>query len=212
METQLDSVGQTPLLNRFLLLGSDERRSGGAAPCHTLQDVQPACRALMVNTCSDFKRCLAICHLLAGALKPRTSLTPRSATTGQAVVQFARGVRDGGQYALKFFLNPRDFRSEKAVYSDSPLGELLPLHYGLYDNEDGVLMDSFGNNLPPCIVMEKGESLDEWTRRRKPDVWAAMPVRSGFKYMCSTGSGTRHAGLLDPFNWRRPLLSYYSSP
>lgn len=41
-----------------------------------------------------------------------------------------------------------------------------------------------GYRLPPCIVMERGESLDEWSRRRKPDVWAAMPVRFHMKQTC----------------------------
>jgi hypothetical protein len=34
-----------------------------------------------------------------------------------------------------------------------------------------------GYRLPPCIVMERGESLDEGSKRRKSDMWAAMPVR-----------------------------------
>ena len=95
---------------------------------------------------------------------------------GQAVVQFARGAKDPGQYALKFFLSDFDFRSERAVYTDSPLGKLLPRHYGIYENVDGVLRDRRGYKLPACIVMERGESLDEWSKRKKPDVWGAMPV------------------------------------
>lgn len=104
--------------------------------------------------------------------------TVSCSNVGQAVVQFARGLNDQSQYALKFFLSGYDFRAERSVYNDSPLGKLLPRHYGIYDNEDGILTDPMGYKLPPCIVMERGESLDEWSKRRKPDVWAAMPVQS----------------------------------
>ena len=97
---------------------------------------------------------------------------------GQAVVQFARSTRDQGQYALKFFVAAKEFESEVDVYQNSPLGKLLPKVEGMYDNKDAMLLDPSGNKLPPCIIMERGESLDEWSRRRKPDMWAAMPVRA----------------------------------
>jgi hypothetical protein len=95
---------------------------------------------------------------------------------GQAVVQFARSRYGQDMYAIKFFISPRDFASEMAIYTDSPLGQLLPRLEGMYDNKDGLLTDPNGHKLPPCIVMERGESLDEWSKRRKPDMWAAMPV------------------------------------
>ena len=94
------------------------------------------------------------------------------------MVAFARSTRDQGQYALKFFVMPQDFTSEVDVYSNSPLGKLLPRLEGIIDNKDGNLLDPSGNKLPPCLIMERGESLDEWSRRRKPDMWAAMPVRA----------------------------------
>ena len=94
------------------------------------------------------------------------------------MVAFARSTRDQGQYALKFFVMPQDFTSEVDVYSNSPLGKLLPRLEGIIDNKDGNLLDPSGNKLPPCLIMERRESLDEWSRRRKPDMWAAMPVRA----------------------------------
>jgi hypothetical protein len=100
----------------------------------------------------------------------------RGVVAGQAIVAFARSISDQGTYAIKFFMSPKDFRSEMAIYQDSPLGKLLPRLEGMYDSEAG-LQDRQGHQLPPCIVMERGESLDEWSRRRKPDMWAAMPVR-----------------------------------
>eukprot|EP00892_Ulva_mutabilis_P004417 jgi/Ulvmu1/2347/UM013_0195.1 len=123
VEWQLDGLGEMPVLQRFVMLGSAERRCGG-----------------------------------------------------QAVVQFARSVRDRGQYALKFFISRPSFDAESRFYTDSPLGKLLPRLEGLCDNLDGAVQDAQGNPLPPFVIMERGESLDEWSRRRKPDMWAAMPV------------------------------------
>jgi hypothetical protein len=97
---------------------------------------------------------------------------------GQAIVQFASSTRDQGQYALKFFIVPEEYTAEASVYHNSPLGKLLPRLEACIENKDGVLVDPSGHKLPPCISMERGESLDEWCRRRKPDMWAAMPVRS----------------------------------
>ena len=94
------------------------------------------------------------------------------------MVAFARSTRDQGQYALKFFALRKDFEAEVDVYENSPLGKLLPRVEGMHDNRDGALRDPSGYKLPPCIIMERGESLDEWSRRRKPDMWAAMPVRA----------------------------------
>ena len=39
-------------------------------------------------------------------------------------------------------------------------------------------VDPRGRPLPPCIVMEKGESLQEWSNRAEPDVFASLAVRS----------------------------------
>lgn len=43
---------------------------------------------------------------------------------------------------------------------------------------DGVLVDSKGRPLPPCIVMERAESLHDWSDRAKPDLFTAMSVRA----------------------------------
>lgn len=97
---------------------------------------------------------------------------------GQAIVQFARSATEGCQksFALKFFLKEKDFESEKSIYRNSPIGKLLPMLAGLV--EDGQLSDPEGHALPPCIIMERGESLNEWCQRRKPDIWGVMPVRA----------------------------------
>ena len=97
---------------------------------------------------------------------------------GQAVVQFASSTIDQKQFAIKFFASRKEFQAEVDVYRNSPLGNLLPRVEGIIDNRDGQLVNQYGQKLPPCIIMERGESLDEWSRRRKPDMWGAMPVRT----------------------------------
>ena len=44
-------------------------------------------------------------------------------------------------------------------------------------NESGKHVDSDGYPLPPCIVMERGESLDIWAARAQPDRSQAFTVR-----------------------------------
>ena len=44
-------------------------------------------------------------------------------------------------------------------------------------NENEELVDPGGHPLPPCIVMERGESLDLWSDRNAPDRAQAFTVR-----------------------------------
>ena len=46
-----------------------------------------------------------------------------------------------------------------ALYRNSCLGSFLPAVEAYVDNRDASLCDASGNPLPPCIVMERGESL-----------------------------------------------------
>ena len=87
----------------------------------------------------------------------------RNCGAGQAVVQVVEDSRTHVQYAMKFYLSPNAFRDEKALYEDSsqPLGRFLPEVHRIVDS-GSELVDCRGTSLPPCIVMEKGESLDVW--------------------------------------------------
>ena len=46
----------------------------------------------------------------------------------------------------------------------------------ILDNDDRQLVDPAGHALPPCIVMERGESLDLWSERNAPDRAQAFTV------------------------------------
>lgn len=97
---------------------------------------------------------------------------------GQGIVQFARGVSDGLDYALKFFVSKTAFDAEGELYRDAVLGPLLPKIEGVSGNEGGEEGDAHGTPLPPFIAMEKGEALDEWSRRAKPDLFHSVAVRA----------------------------------
>lgn len=47
---------------------------------------------------------------------------------------------------------------------------------GVQDNADGGIQDSTGYVLPPFIVVERGESLNEWVDRVAPDFVTSMFV------------------------------------
>ena len=64
-------------------------------------------------------------------------------------------------------------------------------------NEDGVHVDGGGKPLPPCIEMERGESLDIWAMRAQPDRPLAFAVR------------TLHS-LCASYQWTCPCLLYTS--
>eukprot|EP00892_Ulva_mutabilis_P002882 jgi/Ulvmu1/12595/UM092_0025.1 len=97
---------------------------------------------------------------------------------GQAIVQIARNRHSGQEVAMKFFAVRSAFDAESALYLDSgnPLGAFLPKLQALIDNAEGEIVDPHGAPMPPCIVMEKGEALDVWCDRRKPDLGQAYVV------------------------------------
>ena len=100
---------------------------------------------------------------------------------GQAIVQFATHVLSKVEFAIKFFASSAAFNDELAQYIDSasPLRVFLPKARDIVPNDDGAFVDARGHPMPPCIVMEKGESLDRWVQRNKRamDPFTCMQVR-----------------------------------
>ena len=134
---------------------------------------------------------------------------------GQAVVHFAED-SGGVEYALKFFLDREAFLTEARLYSacGTPLpgiasitslarpaapavqessglelpaaaARFLPRIEAVADD----CRDPSGAPLPPCIVMEKGESLQDWSNRAEPDLFAAVAVRCAAQYCCACWAG-----------------------
>lgn len=96
---------------------------------------------------------------------------------GQGAVQFATGVFNGREYAVKFCVIPTVFTLERSLYSDPALRSILPNVADVCPNENGAVTDPSGNPMPPFIVMERGEALDEWAAGSRPDVGSVAQVR-----------------------------------
>eukprot|EP00892_Ulva_mutabilis_P000203 jgi/Ulvmu1/10183/UM006_0139.1 len=93
---------------------------------------------------------------------------------GQAVIQFAKDQRSSLTYAVKLFLSRAAFTDECGLYTShtSPLGLFLPALRNIADGSSTapLVVDGHSNPMPPCIVMEKGESLDVWMQRNRHGV------------------------------------------
>lgn len=102
-------------------------------------------------------------------------------------MQFAKHPSSELEYAIKFYLSSAAFHEEQQHYSDpdSSLRQFLPEARAIIGNEDGLFVDGAGNSMPPCIVMEKGESLDLWMKRNRGamDVFTCMQVPT-FRGVC----------------------------
>jgi serine/threonine protein kinase len=111
--------------------------------------------------------------LLRGRYRILGSSEQRSGSQG--VVRFARlAVNPSKQFAIKFFTTPHHFEVEQGLYSNPSLLDFLPPTDDVSSNdlEPHVL----GRALPPMIVTERGESLDEWTHRCKPDFYMCLSI------------------------------------
>ena len=51
-----------------------------------------------------------------------------------------------------------------------PLGRFLPQLHSIAEPPDGCLLDVFGQPMPPCIIMEKGEAMDVWVDKSGEDM------------------------------------------
>jgi hypothetical protein len=94
------------------------------------------------------------------------------------VVQFAKKAEGNEMtfYALKFFAFRKEYLQEVDIYRNSPLRKFMPNVYLYESNEDNSIRDPFGGVMPPFIVMEKGESLQERANKCRIDVFTAAQV------------------------------------
>lgn len=64
-----------------------------------------------------------------------------------------------------------------AVHLSGVAVQFLPQVETVCDGSAGGLEDPQGRPLPPCIVLEKGESLHDWSDRAEPDLFTSLAVR-----------------------------------
>lgn len=96
---------------------------------------------------------------------------------GQAVIQFARRQRLREEVAFKFFIARADYEAEVALYRNDALGDFLPMAEAYVDNADHSFRDAYGNPFPPCIVMERGDTLHDRIRIALTDKAGTAQVR-----------------------------------
>lgn len=118
------------------------------------------------------------------------------------MVQFAKDRRNDLEYAIKFYLSRSAFVDEASLYTErgNPLGQFLPEVRNIVSNEDGAFVDAFGAPMAPCIAMEKGESLDNWSARSKDglDMITGLQVCADVRSLlcCFWPSSVTCAGVL----------------
>jgi hypothetical protein len=61
------------------------------------------------------------------------------------------------------------FTRELELYQNSALAGILPAVAHISTNDDGAAATSWGYAFPPHIVVERGESLNEWCSRVQPN-------------------------------------------
>ena len=66
---------------------------------------------------------------------------------------------------------------ERALYNDTTLKSMMAATHEIVANEDGYLTVN-GFVFPPCIVLERGESLETWALREDRDFVTTLQVRA----------------------------------
>jgi hypothetical protein len=57
------------------------------------------------------------------------------------------------------------FERERELYEATELKKMMPATHAIVDNADGSVRASNGYQFPPCIIIERGESLEQWAKR-----------------------------------------------
>ena len=84
---------------------------------------------------------------------------------------------NGEEFAVKFYAGRSAFERERRLYMDPALRPMMPATRAVIGNYNGAVRGPNGYRFPPCIIIEKGESLKEWARREaRPDFITTMQV------------------------------------
>ena len=83
------------------------------------------------------------------------------------------------QAAIKFYLDRKGFESERELYTESELKAMMPATLAVEDNASGDCKTPYGYVFPPFVIIERGESLDEWSRdNANKDIVTIFQVRA----------------------------------
>ena len=99
-------------------------------------------------------------------------------SAGRAVVQMVRSPLDDQLYAIKFFGSRAAFQDARRLHLHETLGRFMPAVIEFVANENDVFCDPFDHPMPPCVVMENGESLTHRAVSCRNDAAASAQVRN----------------------------------
>eukprot|EP00892_Ulva_mutabilis_P005912 jgi/Ulvmu1/3693/UM017_0110.1 len=83
---------------------------------------------------------------------------------GQGIVQFASMSNTHDRAAIKFYTDRSAFDRERELYAEARLKAMMPATFAVDDNESGKVCTPYGYKFPPFVIIECGQSLDEWAR------------------------------------------------
>eukprot|EP00892_Ulva_mutabilis_P005985 jgi/Ulvmu1/3759/UM175_0006.1 len=83
---------------------------------------------------------------------------------GQGLVQFANIIHTPDRAAVKFYIDQKAFERERELYAESQLKSMMPATLAIEDNAAGDTCTPYGYKFPPFVIIECGQSLDEWAR------------------------------------------------
>eukprot|EP00892_Ulva_mutabilis_P009361 jgi/Ulvmu1/6798/UM309_0002.1 len=153
-------------LAAFKVLRQRRRKPSHGKPPGVRAPAAKVCRATSGRADADPAPQAPLAPMLGAAQMPG----PSGRSSAHSRTRKRRG------YAIKFFTNRHAFARELALYSNPTLRAMMPAVSAVQDNSDGRVQDSTGFAFPPFIVVERGESLDEWVHRVAPDFVTSMFV------------------------------------
>eukprot|EP00892_Ulva_mutabilis_P011475 jgi/Ulvmu1/86/UM001_0089.1 len=157
LQCQLDAFREDDLfLGRFEMLGR-QRQRGGQAIVQFAIGAQNCCE-YAIKFFLDYESFLTEAALYAACF-PHV----RAAVSDAVAVRVDTGLGSSGDVALPMA---------------NIVARFLPQVEAVCDGAAGGLEDPHGEPLPPCIVMEKGESLHDWRDRAEPDLFTCLAVLS----------------------------------
>ena len=116
-------------------------------------------------------------------------LSPREQREGgQGVVQFMRWARTEEPVAVKFFLSQVAFDEEMQLYAEASLRSMMPVMREAM--RAGQVRNRSGYVFPAFVVLERGESLQDWRRNVMPQTATVVDVRALPACIYPAGSAT----------------------
>eukprot|EP00892_Ulva_mutabilis_P005772 jgi/Ulvmu1/3567/UM167_0001.1 len=138
------------LTNITRLTWSDFQKAGGEAGS-PVEELQVALDAMNSMQAPFYHR-----YMMLSAVDRRVG--------GQGIVQFASIANTLDRAAIKFYIDHSAFERERELYTESQLKAMMPATLAVLDNANGDIQTPYGYVFPPFVIIECGQSLDEWAR------------------------------------------------